>query len=78
MGDKMPIHRLLKDTAFEPEAVEAMGHAYEALLTDLELADRTDPFTEIVAKQVIEVASTGVRSAAEIRKKVLGTLAKPG
>jgi hypothetical protein len=78
MGHAMAIYRLLRDnTAFEPEAVEAKGHAYEDLLSDLNLADRNDPFTEIVATAVIEVASRGVRSASEIRKQVLGTLTRP-
>ena len=32
----MTIYRLLKDTTFELETVEAMGRAYENLLADLE------------------------------------------
>jgi hypothetical protein len=70
----MAIYRLLKDTTFEPEAVEAMGRAYEDLLADLRLADRNDPFTEIVAKEIVRIASRGVHSAAEIRAQVLTTL----
>ena len=77
IGDAMPIYRLLKDTEFEPEAVEAMGRAYEDVLTELQLLDRNDPFTEIVAKKVIQVASTGVHDPAEIRKQVLSVLAQP-
>ena len=53
----MAIYRLLKDTTFEREAVEAMGRAYEDLLTDLRLADRNDPFTETVAKEIVRIAS---------------------
>ena len=59
----MAIYRLLKDTTFEPEAVEVMGRAYEDLLADLRLADCNDPFTEIVAKEIGKIASRGVRSA---------------
>ena len=73
----MAIYRLLKDTTFEPEAVEVMGRAYEDLLGDLGLADRNDPFTEIVAKEIVKIASRGVRSATEIRATVLTTLGKP-
>jgi len=73
----MAIYRLLKDTTFEPEAVEAMGRAYEDLLTDLRLADRNDPITEIVAKEIIKIASRGVHSATEIRAMVLTELRKP-
>ena len=74
---EMAIYRLLKDTTFEPEAVEAMGRAYEDLLTDLRLADRNDPFTEIVAKEIVRIASRGVRRASEIRSEVLTVLGKP-
>lgn len=73
----MAIYRLLRDTAFEPEAVEAMGRAYEDLLGDLRLADRNDPFTVIVAKEIMKVASRGVREATEIRTHVLAALGKP-
>ncbi len=73
----MTLYRLLKETAFEPETVEVMGRAYEDLLRDLELADRTDPFTEIIAKRVIEAASRGVCSATEIHEQVLRTLTNP-
>jgi hypothetical protein len=74
----MAIYRLLKDnTTFEPEAIAAMARAYEDLLGDLDLADRNDPFTEIVAKQVIAVTSRGVRDTAEIRKQVLSTIKQP-
>ena len=72
----MAIYRLLKDTTFEPEAVEVMGRAYEDLLGDLGLADRNDPFTEIVAKEIVKIASRGVRSATEIRVQVFTTLGK--
>jgi hypothetical protein len=73
----MTIYRLLKNTTFEPEAVEAMGRAYENLLADLRLADRNDPFTETVAKEIVKIASRGVRDASEIRAEVLTTLGKP-
>ncbi len=73
----MALDRLLKETAFEPEAVEAMGHAYEKLLRDLGLSDCNDPFTEVVARRVIEVASRGVRDATEMHAHVLRILTKP-
>ena len=71
---QMAIYRLLRESTFDSDAVEAMGRAYEDLLDDLGLADRNDPFTEIIAKEVIHVASQGVRKAAEIRAQVLAAL----
>jgi hypothetical protein len=67
----MAIYRLLKETAFDADACKAMGQAYEALLADLGLSDRNDPFTEIIAKEIIHVASLGVLDASEIRSRVL-------
>jgi hypothetical protein len=67
----MAIYRLLKETAFDADACKAMGHAYEALLADFGLSDRNDPFTEIIAKEIVHIASLGVLDAAEIQARVL-------
>ena len=71
----MAIYRFLRDTTFEPEAVQAMGRAYEDLLGDLGLADRNDPLTEFVAREILKIAGRGERDAAAIRAKVLVVLA---
>ena len=68
----MTIHRLLRHAAFNAEAVQAMGKAYDALLVDLAISDRDDPLTQIIAKDILQVASFGIRDAEEIRVKVLG------
>jgi hypothetical protein len=70
----MAIYRFLRDSTFEPEAVEAMGRAYEDLLVDLRLVDRNDPFTEIVAKEILKIAGRGERDAGAIRAKVLAAI----
>jgi len=73
----MAVYQLFNDDGvFEPEAVDVLARAYEDLLRELQLVDRNDPFTHAVAKQVIEVARTGVRNAAEIRERVLRVLGK--
>jgi hypothetical protein len=70
----MAVYRLLKDAAFDPETIEVLSRAYEDLLRDLQLADRDDPFTQVVANEVMKVARMGVRNAAEIRQCVLDVL----
>jgi hypothetical protein len=70
----MTIHRLLHEEAFDPEAIEDLARAYEDLLGDLQLVDRDDRVTQVVAKEVIRVARMGVRSAAQIRRCVLDAL----
>ena len=69
----MTIH-FPNETSFEPETIDAMGQAYEHLLDDLGLTDRNDPLTDIVAKEIVKVASRGARDAGEIRGKVLAAL----
>jgi hypothetical protein len=54
-----------------------MAGAYEELLGALQLADRNDPFTEVVAKEVIDLARLGVDDVVEMRLWVLNSLDKP-
>jgi hypothetical protein len=60
------IYRLLQKSAFGPEDTKRMGEAYELALSELGLSDRRDPFTEIVAKLIIEVAQTGEKDPSRI------------
>jgi hypothetical protein len=55
----MPINRLLAKTAFDAEETREIVHAYERVLAVLNLADRTDPATEMVASQVLKCAADG-------------------
>jgi hypothetical protein len=77
MGWGMTVYPFMRNVVFEPETIQVMAGAYEELLGALQLADRNDPFTEVVAKEVIEIARLGVRDAEEIRQRVLNTLGKP-
>ncbi len=73
----MTVYPLMRNAVFDPETIQVMAGAYEDLLGILQLADRNDPFTEVVAKEVIEVARLGVRDATEIRQRVLSTFDEP-
>jgi len=73
----MTIHRLLREAAFSPEEIEQMTAAYEAALKLLRLADRADPITEIIARKIIEIASSGVRDAPHICARALKELGVP-
>jgi hypothetical protein len=63
----MPIDRLLQSTAFSPEEIREILYAYEGVLAQLHLADRTDPATELVAKQVLECAKDGTIERQRLR-----------
>jgi hypothetical protein len=68
------LESLARGVVFEPETIQVLGGAYDKLLGDLQLVGRSDPFTEIVAKEVLKVARQGVRDAGEIRQRVLTVL----
>ena len=71
----MAIYRLIAKGSFEPlEEIEVMTAAYEAALSDLGLADRDDPITEIVASAIVSIMSRGERDAATIKNRALNTL----
>jgi hypothetical protein len=74
----MPLTPYLMEATFDPQAIEAMSAAFEAVRASLQLADRSDPMTEIVARKVIEVAGTGERDPVRIRDLVLLALNKSG
>ena len=58
----MSIAPFLRNQAFGPEALEAMTLAYQNACRALGLTDREDRRQELVAKQVIKFAQTGVRT----------------
>jgi hypothetical protein len=70
----MAIYRLFKTMAFEPEEIATMSAAYEQTLRVLQLADRQDPITELVARKILEVAGTGERDPTRISEQTLRDL----
>jgi hypothetical protein len=70
----MLIERLLKDSKLGAEDVEILNRALDAALRALNLVDRGDPVTEIVARKIIEVGASGVRDPAEISRLTLREL----
>jgi hypothetical protein len=67
----MAIYRIFRERPFEPEAVISMSRAYESVLVALQLTDRQDPFTEIVAKKIVEIAETGELDPDRLRNRAL-------
>jgi hypothetical protein len=64
----VPIYRLLQNSGFQPEHIEAMGAAFEEALRKLELLDRTDPKAELLARKIIELGQQGERDPARLRE----------
>jgi hypothetical protein len=55
----MPLTPYLKEAAFEPTAIKAMNAAFEAVCKSLQLVNRDDPISQIVARKIIDIATTG-------------------
>jgi hypothetical protein len=65
-GIAVAIYRLLKNSVFGPEDIQRLSTVYEDALHALELTDRSDPITQIIAKRIIEAAQTGLRDPAAL------------
>ena len=74
----MAIHRLLRNTVFEPEDIERLMRAYELTLRALRLKDRNDPITQLVAEKIIAIGRLGIEDPAEISKLALKELGCDG
>ena len=64
----MPINRLLAGYQLEPEEVEILTAAFNRALRSLDVVDRNDPRTDLIAREIIEIGATGVRDPVEISK----------
>ena len=68
----MAIYRLLRNTPLTES-----GHliaAYEMTLRALDLVDRNDPLTTMIAEKIIEIGATGLKDPAEISKRAVKLL----
>jgi hypothetical protein len=77
VGDALAIYRMLQGSAFGPEDIERLSAAHEEALRLLQLSDRTDPITQIVAQRIIHAAQTGVREPSEIFRLAIKDLRVP-
>jgi hypothetical protein len=68
------IYRMLRGMSFDDQSVKAMTTAYEAVLVELGLTDRTDPLTEIVASKVITICQMGERDPDRLRELTLNDI----
>ena len=67
----MAVYRLLRNKAFEPEAITMMTRAYADVCLALGVSDRDRPEADAVAKKVFEFAQRGERDPARLRDWVL-------
>ena len=70
----MPINRFLAKDKLHPEQVERLNKAFELALRSLGF-DRNDPKVDIVAKKILEIATTSIRDPREIADTAIRQLA---
>jgi hypothetical protein len=70
------IHPCLETTAFDPEAIHIIVAAFEDVLRELRLTDRSSPAVEVVAKRIIAFAQQGENDPANLRDLVLKSIRK--
>lgn len=73
----MAIYSQLSEAEFDPPAIAAMGAAYELALVELQLVDRKDPVTKLVAEKIILVYRAGETEPHAICKRALKELGIP-
>ena len=71
----MPIRRYIT-VEMESAEIKRLNSAYAKALRMLDLVDRSDPVTEIVAKKVLEVGTSGVTDPQEIAEIVVSNFRK--
>jgi len=67
----MPIRKFIKGK-MELAEIKRLNLAYAKALRALDLVDRIDPVTRIVAEKVIKVGTSGVTDPEEIADTVVG------
>jgi hypothetical protein len=71
----MPIRQIIKnDRSFTPEDNVILVAAFEDTLKTLNLIDREDPITTLVAQKIVEVAKKGERDPERLRVSALTSL----
>ena len=60
-----------EDVAFSPEEVETMTAAFEDTLRALELTNREDPLTILIARKIFDMAKAGERDPKRLRDRTL-------
>jgi hypothetical protein len=73
----MPIRQLLDNAIFNPEEVAMLCDVFEDTLRAMNLADRTDPATILVAKKIIELATRGERDPTRLRRSAMAAFSTP-
>jgi hypothetical protein len=76
LGEILPITRLLSDIDLTPEQRHVIELAFNDALGKLHLVDRNDPISEMIARKVIEISSSGINDASAISETAVRARSK--
>ena len=62
----MAIYKLFRTLSLQQEEIDKLALAYENALVALQIADRSDRITNIIAQRIIEAAKAGERDPAAL------------
>ena len=66
----------IKNQTFDPELIEAMRLAFHKACETLQLSDRDDALTELVAARIIELAKIGESDPGRLCSQTLSGLSE--
>jgi hypothetical protein len=66
-----------ESAAFDPQTVELMQFAHDRACELLNISDKSDPMAEIIAKEIIRLASRGEREPQRMSRLVVKALGQP-
>jgi hypothetical protein len=67
----MPIRTFIQPGAFDPEAIAAMGEAFDAACNELQNTDQPEVTREVIAGRIIAAARLGERDTARLLEAAL-------
>jgi hypothetical protein len=70
----MGIYKLIANGSFGPDEIKVMTEAYEGALIDLDIADRNDPLTNLIAKSIVNVTAAGERDPILVKERAINAL----
>jgi hypothetical protein len=56
----MAIHRLITNQAFQPDEINVLVAAFATAREKLGIEEQSDPLTELLAQEIIDLALSGV------------------
>jgi hypothetical protein len=72
MSDVIDAPRGRGNVAFGPEDIAQLAAGLESALTNLGIADRNDPTTNLLAKLIIQLGKDGERDPTRLAERAIG------